>query len=315
MTSDRISGMGRATKASIWLATLFTIVAPLAYPSGAAHAQAIVLSVNGDPITTIDIEQRMKMLRVLRKPATREAAIESLTNEHLELHEASKFGVKVLDTDIGQEISRVAERLKTTPEALLAALQRGGVSQDQYKAHFRTDMAYSVLIQALNKGVEASEEQVRAELAKEAKTGGTTDFTVRQIIFTVPASASPAQLGARTHEAEQLRARFSSCESGVPVAEAMTDVVVRAPLTRSSGQMAAPLRALLDKTPTGHLTPPQRSVAGLEMVAVCSKNASKDDSALRATISAKILASKYEAEGARRLKDLRAHAVITRPNG
>jgi peptidyl-prolyl cis-trans isomerase SurA len=43
-----------------------------------AFAQAIIASINGDPITNIDIDERMKMLRVLHKPATREAAIESL---------------------------------------------------------------------------------------------------------------------------------------------------------------------------------------------------------------------------------------------
>ena len=39
-----------------------------------AHAQAIVASINGYPITTYDIDQRMKLLRALRKPATRDAA-------------------------------------------------------------------------------------------------------------------------------------------------------------------------------------------------------------------------------------------------
>jgi len=51
------------------------IAASMALPGGPAFAQEIVASINGDPITNIDIDERIKMLRVLRKPATRDAAI------------------------------------------------------------------------------------------------------------------------------------------------------------------------------------------------------------------------------------------------
>ena len=46
------------------------------------------------------------------------------------------------------------------------------------------------------------------------------------------------------------------------------------------------------------------------MVAVCSKGAAKDDSAVRATIAQKLLATHIDADSERRLKELRAKAVI-----
>lgn len=287
------------------------IAAFMARAGGLAFAQEIVASINGDPITNIDIDERIKMLRVLRKPATRDAAIESLFTDRLEIHEGGKFGVDPKDSDIAQEIVKVAQDMKLAPDALVGALQHAGVTPDHYKAHFRADLAFFVLVQALNKGVEASEDQVRAELAKQGgKAASGTAYTVRQIIFAIPRSATVATLTERAREAEQLRGRFTDCDSGLPLARAMNDVTVRDSLTKTSVEISESLRQLLDKTPAGHLTAPQRSSEGIEMIAVCSKGAAKDDSAARAAISQKILAAHIAADSERRLKELRARAVI-----
>ena len=113
---------------------------------------------------------------------------------------------------------KVAQDMKLAPEALVEALQHAGVTPDHFKAHFRADLAFNVLVQALNKGVEASEEQVRAELAKQGgKAASGTAYTVRQIIFAIPHSATVASLTERAHEAEQLRGRFTDCDSGLPL--------------------------------------------------------------------------------------------------
>jgi peptidyl-prolyl cis-trans isomerase SurA len=167
-------------------------------------------------------------------------------------------------------------------------------------------------VQALNKGVEASETQVREELAKQGAKGAGTAYTVQQIIFTVSPTASPAELAARAHEVEQLRARFTDCDYGIPLARAINDVTVRDPLIRTSLEINDSLRELLDKTPVGHLTAPSRTTSGLEMVAVCSKGPAKDDTAARQAIAQKLLAAKVAEDSARRLKELRDRAVIVK---
>ena len=276
-----------------------------------ALAQAIVASINGDPITTIDIDERMKMLRVLRKPSTREAAIESLFTDRLESQESGKFGVELKDNDLSQGIVRTAKEMKMQPEALLAALNKAGVSADHIKAHFRSDLSFEFLVRAMNKGVEASEEQVRTELAKQGgKAASGTEYRLREVIFAIPHGATQATLTERAHEAEELRSKFNDCDSGIPAARALTDVTVRDPLVKTAIELNEGVRDMLDKTPTGHLTPPQRSTEGIEMLAVCSKDIPKDDSAARTAIAQKILDARIEADEARRLKELRARAVV-----
>ncbi len=277
-----------------------------------ATAQVIVSSINGDPITNIDIDQRMKLLRVLHQPATRDAAIESLYADRLKAQEAGKYGVNPKDSDLSTEIVKVAQDVKMQPDALMAALQHAGVSQDHLKGYFRANFAFSVLVQALNKGVEASEAQVREELAKQGSSAAGVAYTVQQIIFALPTDASQADIAARAHEVEQLRARFASCDTGIPAARAINDVTVRDPLTRTSLEINEGLRALLEKTPVGHLTAPSRTASGLEMIALCSKGPAKDDTAARQAIAQKLLSAKIAEDGARRLKELRDRAVIVK---
>jgi peptidyl-prolyl cis-trans isomerase SurA len=274
-------------------------------------AQTIVSSINGDPITDLDIAERMKMLKVLRQSASRDAAIESLYTDRLEIREAAKFGVRPGDAEASQQVVIVAEEMKVAPEALVGALQQAGVSSNHFKEHFGAAYAFAALVHALNKGVEASEVQVRAELAKQGgKAASGPEYTVRQVIFTVPNRATLGMLNARAQEAEQLRTRFVDCESGTALARELADVTVREPFRRSAVELSEGLRQLLDKTPVGHLTPPQRSASGIELIAVCSKETAKDTSVARAAIAQKIVAAYIAADTVRRLKELRARAVI-----
>ena len=305
-----------AHAANRWLgfALAATVIAGSLVPaSGPAFAQVIVASINGDPITNIDIDERMKMLHVLHKPATREAAIESLFSDRLKIREAGKFSINPQDSDLSPQIISVAKDMKLAPAALLAALEHAGVPAEHFKAYFRAEFAFGILVQALNKGVDASEEQVRAELAKQGgKAASGTEYTVRQVILAVTHSANSATLTERGHEAEHLREKFLSCESGIPIAQAMTDVTVRDPIVKTAIELGDGLRQLLDSTPTGHLTAPSRTAEGIEMIAVCKKGESKDNSAARAAIAQKLLAEHNAADAERRLKDLRAKAVVVK---
>jgi len=309
-------GLIAARAAFRWLgfALTLTIFAACPVPGAwTAFAQVIAASINGDPVTNIDIDERMKMLRVLRKPATREDAIESLFAERLKIREAGKFSINPQDSDLSPQIVSVAKDMKLAPGTLIAALEHAGVPADHFKGYFRAELAFGVLVQALNKGVEASEEQVRAELDKQGGKGASgTEYTVRQVIFAVPHSATVATVQERAHDAERLREKFLSCESGIPIAQAIADVTVRDPIVKTAVELGDGVRQLLDTTPTGHLTPPSRSSEGIEMIAVCKKGASKDDSAARAAMAQKLLAAHIAADGERRLKELRAKAVVVK---
>lgn len=303
---------GLPARFSIILSLGFLVAAASAFlPLSQARAQVIVATVNGDPITDIDLEQRMKLLRVLHQPATHDAAMESMIEDQLKLDETDKFKIKASTSEIGQQIAKVAATLKMTPEALLLAIQNAGISESHFKDHFAADFQFNILVQAYNKGVEASESQVREELAKDGgKAAAGIDYKVHQVIFPILDATNPAAVAAKMKAAAELRTRFTDCESGLDLARNTEDVAVKDELTRNSLQLSEGFRQLLDKTPVGHLTPPQRTVDGIEMIAVCSKGVSDDDTALRNAISEKLLAAEIDADAVKRLKEMRSYAVV-----
>jgi peptidyl-prolyl cis-trans isomerase SurA len=277
-----------------------------------ALAQEIVLSANGDPITTLDIEQREKLLRAMRRPASRDAAIESMIEDRLKYREAARFGIVIKDNEIGEEVQTIAKRLHTSPTGLMQAMARSGVSPDHIRGYFKAQYGFAILVRALNRGVEASEIAVRSEMEKERNKGEITSYTIRQIVFTVNPGDPPSVLEASVRQAQALRAKFTSCETGIPYAKNLPGVAVRAKLTRTASQLTDPIKELLDKTPTGHLTEPSRSPNGIELVAVCEKSAERDQDELRKEISERLLAQHYAEEEVTKYKELRASAVITR---
>jgi len=274
-------------------------------------AQAIIATVNNDPITNIDVEQRMKLLRVLRKPSSQDAALQSMIDDRIKAGEAEKYKIKPSEADVNHEITQVAAQMKIDPNALVGELQRAGVSPDHIKAHFGADFAFSLLVQALNKGVEASEVEVQHEMSKEgSKAVAATEYSVRQIILPLLGNAAPAVVEARKRVAEDIRNRFTDCDTGVPMARSMEDVVVKNPITRTSLQISDGMRQVLEKTPMGHVTQPERTASGIEMLALCSKGTVKDDTTARQAIAQKILSAHYDKEEERMLKDVRTHYVV-----
>ena len=281
-------------------------------PLPQAYAQVITNTVNGDPITDLDIAQRMKLLRILHQPSGRAAALNSLIDDKLMLQETSQYKMHATDSEIGQQIVSTASKMKVQPEALMTQIQAAGISKTHYNEYFGAILMFDSLIQAFHKGVEPSEAEIRAELAKDTNKVANTQYRVRQVIFVIPTAARQAGIAGRMEAAQQLRVRFTDCDSGLQLAREMDNVAVKEEIVRNSSQLNAPLKKLLDSTPVGRLTAPHMTQEGVEMIAVCAKTASNDDSALRSAISARILSSQIETAAAKRLKELRAYAIIVK---
>ncbi len=269
-----------------------------------------VATVNDDPITDYDIGERIKLNQVLHRPTTRDAALQDIIVDRLKIGETLKFKINPSDQDIGNAIAVTARQMKTQPQAIIAGLQAAHIAQSEWKEHWKAEWVWGAYTRAMNKMLDVSNSEVRAEAAKEPNKTPSDQYTLRQVIMTLPPTASPAQVESRTREATQLRARFTDCTQGVQLANAIDNVAVKAPLTRSTTALGEQLKDLLDKTPVGHLTPPSRTTDGIEMVALCSKSALQDDTERDAQIRSELLDQRLQAASEKLLKDVRDHAII-----
>ena len=115
--------------------------------------------------------------------------------------------------------------------------------------------------------------------AMETKSDDTVgyDYTLRPILFVVPPGSPETFVDGRKREAEALRGRFQGCEDGIAFARALKDVAVREQVIRSSADIPAELRKVLDGIEVGRLTPPEVTKFGIEMFAICAKKESAAD--------------------------------------
>lgn len=285
---------------------------PMALAPSQAVAQALAATVNDSPITTYDLDQRMRLLRVLRQNASREAALESVIEDRLKLKETSKFGIKPSEQDASNELARIAAEKKIAPQALLAGLQSSGVNSQHWQEFGKARAAWRGLVQAMNKNVGVSESRVREALSNRGGKIDTNEYRLRQIVLIVPRRAGAGAVEARMRDAEGLRSRFTDCQSGVKLAQSLRDVAVKPVMTRSAASLSDELAALLDRTPVGRLTPPQRSANGLEMLAICGKSADRGDGAAAQEVREELMSKRLEAAAEKLYKPLRKRAIVVR---
>jgi peptidyl-prolyl cis-trans isomerase SurA len=119
-------------------------------------------------------------------------------------------------------------------------------------------------------------------------------------------------LETRRKDADQLRARFADCDTGLSAARAQHDVVIREPITKNSSDFAPALREILNKTEVGHLTPPETTQQGVELFALCDKKATPAETPEKRAAREKIFSDQFQAKSKAYLRELRRAAMIER---
>jgi peptidyl-prolyl cis-trans isomerase SurA len=81
-------------------------------------------------------------------------------------------------------------------------------------------------------------------------------------------------------------------------------------VVKTSADIPPSLRELLDNTPVGHLTPPELTKQGVEMVALCGRDPTTIDTPKKKEVRDKMYAEKYEAKSKWYLQECRKSAMI-----
>jgi peptidyl-prolyl cis-trans isomerase SurA len=90
----------------------------------------------------------------------------------------------------------------------------------------------------------------------------------------------------------------------------MQNAAIREPVSKTSADLPAPLRELLDKTPIGHLTAPEVTKQGVEMVALCGRKPTTVDTPKKREVREKMFADKFEKKSKAYLEEIRKAAMI-----
>ena len=280
----------------------------------AVSAQVVVVA-NGSPITEFDIQQRTKLLATsTHKPPTRQEVINDLIDDQLKIAKAKVYGFEITKAQIDQAFEGMAKRQGVSVQQFEQFLQRAGIAPSAVKARIKAELTWSELVRGrysatLNVGDADVATVLRDRNQDDAKAVAYV-YTLYPITVVVPHGSSDAVTAARRREAENLRARFNSCNEGLAMARALRDVAVREPISRASSDLPQKVRETLASLELGHLTTPDVTAQGFQMFALCEKKQISGDSPLKAQLKEEIYSKRFETESKRFLEELRKSAMI-----
>jgi peptidyl-prolyl cis-trans isomerase SurA len=280
------------------------------------HAQTVAVMVNGEPITNYDIEQRTKLdFLSTRKPATRQQVIDELIDEKVKIKEGKKFGVDPGIADVDQSYTAMSTRMRLTPEQLTKSLETQGIRPETLKARMKAEMVWGSLVRGrFKESLQVGEKEVAAAVqvnGSDEKTATESfEYKMQPIVLIVPRGSAQPAIEVRRKEAEALRNRVQTCDDANAIFKSMQNAAIREAVTKTSADLPPPLRELLDKTPIGHLTEPEVTKQGVEMVVLCGRKPTTVDTPKKREIREKMFAEKYEAKSKSYLQEVRRAAMI-----
>ncbi len=302
-----------------FLSRLIVAAAVLLLMGGGArlHAQTVAVMVNGEPITNYDIEQRSKLTALsTHKTPPRQDVIEDLINEKLKIKEAKRFGVDPTASDIDGAFTQMSTRMRITPDQLTKSLESQGIRAETLKARIKGEMVWGSLVRGrFKESLQVGEKDVAAAVEvnaddKDKPQTESFEYQMRPIVLIVPRGAAPTAIELRRKEAETLRARIQSCDEASALFKSMQNAAIREPITKTSADIPAVLRDVLDKMPVGHLTAPEVTKQGVEMVALCGRKPTIVDTPKKREMREKMFAEKFEKKSKAYLEEVRKAAMI-----
>jgi peptidyl-prolyl cis-trans isomerase SurA len=306
--------MGTMISGRVLHAVTATAITLLICAGSPARAQSVAVMVNGEPITNYDIEQRIKLTQLsTQKAPSRQDVIDELINEKVKIKEGKKYSVDPAASEVDGAYQNMSSRMRLTPDQLTQSLASKGIRPDTLKSRLKADMVWNAIVRGrFKQSLQVGEKEVDAAVqgAGGDATAEAFEYQMRPVVLVVPRGAAAGVMEARHKEAEGLRERILSCDDANRTFKSMQNATIRDTVVKTSADLPPSLRDLLDKTPIGHLTPPEVTRQGVEMVALCARNPTKVDTPKKREARDKMFAEKFDAKSKSYLKDVRGAAMI-----
>lgn len=171
---------------------------------------SIEVLVNDEPISSFDINQRLRLVIALSGGVkseeeflqVREQVIRSMVDERLQLQEAREVELEIPDEQLEQFFARRAQGLGQEPEQFAGALTSIGSSKQTMKKQMEAEIAWSQLVQGrLGSFASVSDEEVEAFIQRIYDNRGKFEYRLGEIVLL---AESPEQAATVKANADQL---------------------------------------------------------------------------------------------------------------
>lgn len=273
--------------AMLLLVALFGLpgLAPAAETKAVA-LDRVVAVVNGDVITRIELDGRLRMVtQQLGKQGTplpppdllERQLLERMIMDQVQVQFAQEAGIKVDDAQLGKTLNRIAQDNNMSVEQFRSMLERDGVNFDRFREDIRNEiiMARTREREVDNRVTVSDGEIDNFILTRGATAGAGNEFNLAHILVRVPEQASPEQLQKLKAKAGQALAELNSGKDFRQVAASYSDAAdaLQGGVLgwRPAGQLPTLFVENLNKLKDGETSPVLRSPNGFHILRLLAR--------------------------------------------
>ncbi len=263
---------------------------------------ATVATVNGEPISDVQVDQRLRLFSMEGNNTGRRGALEQLVNEAIQLQEAKRLGISVSNAQVDDAFLQIARNLKVSRDRLEQMLQQGGVNMDTLKNRLRAAIAWNGVVQAaVMSQVQVSDLELDQRAAQKVSDYQNFDYILKEVIFVG---------NGRSGQANRYRQSFNGCDNAVALSLNFTDAAVVDVGRRHATQMPEAIARELAGLNVGGITKPRVVETGVSMLAVCEKVQAQDLTFVKDTLREEVGGAEAQSQAAAYLERLRSQAKI-----
>lgn len=237
MTDSTLAFRSRLRAAVLVFALALTALGAPAQTSNGARARVgdyIVAVVNQELVTAGELEARIAAVRAnaARNGATlpppdevRRQVLDMLINERVQVSHARDSGTGVDAADVDRAVANIAAQNQLSLPQLREQLRREGIDYGMFRNNVRDQlMVEHVREREVQQRIRITDAEIDAVIeAERAKTRGTTEYNIAQVLVTVPEGADEATVAQRRARAEAALARLKAGEAFDVVAREVSE--------------------------------------------------------------------------------------------
>ena len=189
---------------------------------------SIEVLVNDAPISTFDINQRLRLVIAISGGIkteqeflkVREQVIRSMIDERLQLQEAAELELFIQDEESDNYFARRAQSMGQSPDQFETALLQIGSSKRTMTDQMKAEIAWAQLVQGrMGAFVSVSDEEVEAQIQRIKDNKGKFEYRLGEIVLQIENTEQAASVEAT---AEQLVDRINGGASFPEIAQQLS---------------------------------------------------------------------------------------------
>ena len=250
-------------------------------PAIAQQVEGIAAVVNDEPITTLDVRDRMRL--IISSAGIRpdqdmleriqEQAIRGLVEESLQLQTAQEFELTVNEAEVEAALRDAAARNGSTVEEVLADLRASGIDPETLRRQIRAEIAWQIMVGGRYRTrIAISDQQIETALERQVEAAAQEQVSLAEILVEIRAD------GGEDRARQTIEAVYGALNQGAAfpdVAQQFSDAAsgARGGLTGwlPSSSLIEPVRVVAQQLQPGQISNPIRVPGGYQIIAMADR--------------------------------------------